>query len=325
MLIITKYNTYKNSSFMIFDTNTMKQKLVKTTEELKDIYIKHSGECYNFMFDNRGFRYLTNEDIKTGIKYNLTIKNLEDDIKLLDTKGIRKDLQSLKELIPDNQTAITEVTNTRKKILLAEKTNNKEIVDATNLLVSKLDEVLNKLEENSTKTEDTLSVLDKKLEELGITFEDYLKKYDALATDLQAEIQKEYLYPSCGVDMYSDRHELSDISVLSLSKLNEEIPMLLTANSIKSLNKLGEIRLIDSVTENDKEIITNLVYHLQLKNKVRVKADKILEANIHSDDVVKNRLKEVYRVLGLTGLTFTIGLPLGLFSKTGTLVAFFFG
>lgn len=83
MLIIIKYNTYKNSDFVVFNTNIMKSKVIKTKEELKDLYIKHSGECYNFLFDNRGFRYLTNEDIKTGIKYNLTIKNLEDDIKAL--------------------------------------------------------------------------------------------------------------------------------------------------------------------------------------------------------------------------------------------------
>ena len=51
MLIITKYNTYKNSDFLVFNTATMKQKLVKTRDELKDIYIKNSGECYNFLSD----------------------------------------------------------------------------------------------------------------------------------------------------------------------------------------------------------------------------------------------------------------------------------
>ena len=86
----------------------------------------------------------------------------------------------LKEILPDNKTALVETSNAQKKILLAEKANNKEIVDATNLLVSKLDEVLNKIDETSSQTNDTLSVLDKKLNEFGITFDEYLMRINGI-------------------------------------------------------------------------------------------------------------------------------------------------
>lgn len=301
MLIITKYNTYKNSDFLVFNTATMKQKLVKTRDELKDIYIKNSGECYNFLFDKRGFRYLTNEDIKTGIRYNLTLKDLEEDIKLLDTKGIKKELKDLKEILPDNKTALVETSNAQKKILLAEKANNKEIVDATNLLVSKLDEVLNKIDETSSQTNDTLSVLDKKLNEFGITFEEYLKKYDELFVSLQAEMQKEYLYPSCGVDIYSDRHELSDFSKVTMSDLNSDIELPFSSNPIKSINTLGQITFNDGVSQADKILVQELYKHLTVVNKNRLQIEKVIDRDMHSDNA-KIRLQDIKYTLVVTGI-----------------------
>lgn len=114
-------------------------------------------------------------------------------------------------------------------------------------------------------------------------------------------MQKEYLYPSCDVDIYSDRHTLNDIGTKTLDQLNDEIALSLSSNPIQSINALGEVSFKESANSDDKELIEDISKHLMLINESRIQISKVIDRDMHSDNA-KIRLADIKYTLVVIGI-----------------------